>query len=165
MPTTAPTLITEHHRGFPLLTALVAAICLFFPSGLLADSSGNLTPDAGMEQIVAQRDNPAFILLDVRTPGEYNKGHIPGAKLLDFHQRDFIKRLKTLDRDKTYLLYCRTGNRSGRTLTLMEKLGFKQVAHLAGGVVAWQRKGFSLVKAKVVDPDLPAPGASGSTRP
>jgi rhodanese-related sulfurtransferase len=70
-----------------------------------------------------------------------------------------------LDRDKTYLLYCRSGNRSGRALALMKKLGFKRVTHMFGGVVAWQRKGYALVKAKAVNPDLPAPGASRTTQP
>jgi rhodanese-related sulfurtransferase len=110
-----------------------------------------------MRRVLEQRDNPDFVLLDVRTPGEYRKGHIQGAKLLDYYHRDFRNRLKTLDRHKTYLLYCRTGNRSGRTLAAMERLGFKAAAHLAGGVVAWQRKGYTLVKARAVDTDLPAP--------
>lgn len=144
-----------HH--YARLAAVLVALGLFFPSTLPAKPPANLTPEAAMRLIAAQRDNPHFVLLDVRTPGEYNKGHIPGAKLLDFYQRDFIKRLKALDRDKTYLVYCRSGNRSGRTLTLMEKLGFKRVVHLAGGILAWQRKGYALVKAKAVDPDLPVP--------
>ena len=110
-----------------------------------------------MGLIMARGDSPGFVLLDVRTPGEYNQGHIQGAKLLDYYHPEFLKRLKTLDREKTYLLYCRTGNRSGRTLDVMGKLGFKQAAHLAGGIVAWQGKGYALVKAKVVNPDLVAP--------
>jgi rhodanese-related sulfurtransferase len=138
-----------------LLAALVVAVGFVFPAALPAKAFDNLTPEAAMRLIIAQRDNPGFVLLDVRTPKEYNQGHIPGAKLLDFHQRDFTKRLKTLDRDKTYLVYCRSGNRSGRTLALMEKLGFQRVAHLAGGIIAWQRKGYALVKAKAVVPDLP----------
>jgi rhodanese-related sulfurtransferase len=122
-----------------------------------AAAGGNLSPEAAMRWIIDQRGDPDFVLLDVRTPGEYRKGHIQGAKLLDYYHRDFLDRLKTLDRDKTYLLYCRTGNRSGRTLALMGKLGFKQTAHLAGGIVAWQHKGFTLVKAKAADPDLTSP--------
>ncbi|MEJ2640410.1 MAG: rhodanese-like domain-containing protein [Desulfosarcinaceae bacterium] len=139
------------HRRARLVVFLVA-VGLFFPAVLPAKPSANLTPDAAMRLIAAQQDNPDFVLLDVRTPGEYNKGHIPGAKMLDFYQRDFIERLKALDRDKTYLVYCRSGNRSGRTLALMDKLGFKRVAHLAGGILAWQRKGYALVNANAVDP-------------
>jgi rhodanese-related sulfurtransferase len=140
-----------------ILGALLALLIPLDPGTLRAAAGGNLSPEAAMRRIVEQRDNPDFVLLDVRTPGEYRKGHIHGAKLLDYYHRDYLKRLKTLSRDKIYLLYCRTGNRSGRTLAVMDKLGFKQAAHLAGGIVAWQRKGYTLVKAKAADPDLPAP--------
>jgi rhodanese-related sulfurtransferase len=142
------------------MTALAAFIAFFTflaPQAVEAKGEVDLSPEAAMGWIMAQDDNPGFVLLDVRTPGEYNKGHIQGAKLLDYYHPDFLKRLKSLDRGKTYLLYCRTGNRSGRTLDLMGKLGFKQGAHLAGGIVAWQGKGYSLVKSKVVNPDLVAP--------
>jgi rhodanese-related sulfurtransferase len=139
------------------LGAVLVVLTTLYPNTLQADAGGNLSPETAMRWIVDRRDNPDFVLLDVRTPGEYRKGHIQGAKLLDYYHRDFLDRLKTLDRDKTYLLYCRTGNRSGRTLAVMDKLGFAQAAHLAGGVVAWQRKGYTLVKAKAVDADLPAP--------
>lgn len=138
------------------LGMLLMALGLLLPAPLVA-GGGDLTPQAAMQRIMALGDQPDFVLLDVRTPGEYSKGHIRGAKLLDYYHRDFLKRLKTLDREKNYLLYCRTGNRSGRTLAVMGKLGFKQAAHLAGGIVAWQGKGYSLVKAKVVNPDLLAP--------
>ena len=140
-----------------ILAGLILSLSFVHPATLRADTAVNLTPEATMARIMEEGDHPGFVLLDVRTPGEYGKGHIRGAKLLDYYHRDFLKRLKSLDRDKSYLLYCRTGNRSGRTLAVMAKLGFKQAAHLAGGIVAWQGKGYTLVKAKVVNPDLLAP--------
>lgn len=139
------------------LATLIAFFAFSAPQAIEANGGADLSPEAAMGWIMTKSDTPGFVLLDVRTPGEYNKGHIQGAKLLDYYDPDFLKRLKTLDRGKTYLLYCRTGNRSGRTLYLMGKLGFKQAAHLAGGIVAWQGKGYSLVKSKVVNPDLVAP--------
>lgn len=151
-----PSNLTAYLR-LAALGALITVFTFLAPQALEANGDANLSPEAAMGWIMAQGDNPGFILLDVRTPGEYNKGHIQGAKLLDYYHPDFLKRLKTLDRGKTYLLYCRTGNRSGRTLDVMGKLGFKQAAHLAGGIVAWQGKGYSLVKSKLVNPDLVAP--------
>ncbi|MDJ0781415.1 MAG: rhodanese-like domain-containing protein [Desulfosarcinaceae bacterium] len=148
-------------RSAVVRSALLAVMLVSFginpPATLAAEESVHLNPDAAMRQIAAQLGDPNFVLLDVRTPGEFAKGHIQGAKLLDFYHRAFLSRLKTLDRGKTYLLYCRTGNRSGRTLDTMAKLGFTEVAHLAGGIVAWQGKGYSLIKSTVVDPDLLAP--------
>lgn len=152
-PLTIPTALSR----IATLSVFVVALGIFCPAALRADAAVNLSPSATMTRIVEQGDRPDFVLLDVRTPGEYAKGHIQGAKLLDYYHRDFLERLKALDRDKNYLLYCRTGNRSGRTLAVMAQLGFKQAAHLAGGIVAWQGKGYRLVKAEVVNPDLLAP--------
>lgn len=156
MPVSVTSAIAIASLRLAALGMLLVALTLLLPAPLMA-GSGDLTPQAAMQRIVELGDKPDFVLLDVRTPGEYNKGHIQGAKLLDYYHRDFLKRLKTLDREKNYLLYCRTGNRSGRTLTVMGKLGFKRAAHLAGGIVAWQGKGYSLIKSKVVNPDLVAP--------
>jgi rhodanese-related sulfurtransferase len=82
-------------------------------------------------------------IIDVRTQAEFDEGHLPGAQLLDFYAEDFAERIATLDRDAPYALYCRSGNRSGQTLTLMESLGFTNVLHLKGGVQAWQHTGYS----------------------
>jgi rhodanese-related sulfurtransferase len=150
--------LLRHNLGvLAFIGALLAALTILDPDSLPAAPDANLSPEAAMGWILERRDNPDFVLLDVRTPGEYRKGHIQGAKLLDYYHREFLNRIKGLDRNKTYLLYCRTGNRSGRTLAAMNQLGFKQAAHLAGGIVAWQRKGYALVKAKAADAHPPAP--------
>lgn len=92
-----------------------------------------------------QRD-PSFIVLDVRTPEEYAQGHLPEKtpRNLDFYAADFREQLAQLDREKTYLVYCRTGNRSGETMKLMKELGFRRVYDLKGGIVAWQSAGLPI---------------------
>ena len=60
------------------------------------------------------------ILLDVRTPEEYKSGHIPDSKLIDIQQPGFIDSIQTLDKNKTYLLYCRSGKRSQKAVNLMK---------------------------------------------
>ena len=77
------------------------------------------------------------VLIDVRTPAEFVEHRLEGALLMDFTQPDFKKRLEALDRDKTYLIYCRSGGRSGRTLTLMQEAGFQSVFEMSGGILAW----------------------------
>ncbi|MFO7714184.1 rhodanese-like domain-containing protein [Desulfosarcina sp.] len=91
------------------------------------------------------RDNPDVVLLDIRTPREFADGHIQGALLLDYYASDFVERLKALDKDKTYLIYCRSGNRSGRSLAIFEKLRFPRAYHLDRGVIGWSRENYPLV--------------------
>lgn len=93
------------------------------------------------------RDDADVVLLDVRTPREFKDGHIEGALMLDYYAHDFVDRLKMLDRDKTYLIYCRSGNRSGKTLTIFEKLGFHNAYHLATGIIGWGREKYPLVRS------------------
>lgn len=90
--------------------------------------------------------NPHIVLLDVRTAGEFNNGHIQGAVLMDYYSRDFLNRLKALDRDKTYLIYCRSGNRSGKSLAIFDRLGFRRAYHMATGINGWSREKYPLVR-------------------
>lgn len=62
---------------------------------------------------------------------------MPEATLLDFYREDFADRLAELDRDVPSLLYCRSGNRSAETRSLMEEPGFADVRDIEGGFVAW----------------------------
>ncbi len=78
------------------------------------------------------------VLLDVRTPAEFNSGSLPGAKNIDFMSPDFQSRIRALDKDSTYFLYCRSGNRSGNSASIMEKAGFKSF-NLVGGIGAWPK--------------------------
>jgi rhodanese-related sulfurtransferase len=75
--------------------------------------------------------NEKPIILDVRTAGEFNQGHLPKAKNIDFFSRDFSSKIQSLDKDKTYLLYCRSGNRSGKSLKHFKD--FKKIYHLKRG--------------------------------
>ncbi len=77
-------------------------------------------------------------LIDIRTPEEYESGHLDGATNLDFYHPLFTEWLGDLDRHKPLAIYCRSGNRTGKTLAVMEKMGFTDVIELSGGVVAWQ---------------------------
>ena len=90
--------------------------------------------------------DPDVVLLDVRTPKEFEDGHIEGALLFDYYSSDYVKRLQVLDRGKTYLIYCRSGNRSGKSLAIFEKLGFRRAYHMDSGVIGWSREKYPLVR-------------------
>ena len=100
------------------------------PSGIEVVSAG--------EAAALVDDAPAeLVILDVRTPEEFAEGHIEGAVQIDFYAPDFADRIAELDRDVPYLVYCRSGNRSGQTRELMADLGFSSVTDVDGGFVAW----------------------------
>ena len=92
------------------------------------------------------KDNPKAIVLDVRTPAEFETGHLVNAVNLDYKSPDFAQQVAKLDPSKTYLVHCAVGGRSTQTLPVLEKLGFRHVQHLDGGIQAWQGAGFPVTK-------------------
>lgn len=104
------------------------------PAGA-SDGLRLVSPEAGAELLQDPPDD--LVVLDVRTAEEFDEGHLADATMLDFYAPDFADRLAELDPDVPYLIYCRSGNRSGQTLALMEDLGFTDVADVDGGILAW----------------------------
>ncbi len=86
-----------------------------------------------------------LVILDVRTPEEFAEGHLDGAVMIDFYDADFAEQLAGLDPDVPYLLYCRSGNRSGQTIEVMRELGFTDVADIDGGILSWSDAGLPTV--------------------
>ncbi|HHB51872.1 MAG TPA: rhodanese-like domain-containing protein [Saprospiraceae bacterium] len=81
------------------------------------------------------------VLIDVRTPKEFASGHIKGAKNMNLFDPSFASQIGKLDKSKTYLLYCRSGNRSGKAMGTMKSIGISKIYNLAGGMGAWGRAG------------------------
>lgn len=84
-------------------------------------------------------ENDALIILDVRTKGEYKRGHIEGAIRNNYFSTKFKKRLRALDRTRPYLVHCKSGHRSERVVKIMLKEGFTNITHLDGGYDAWKK--------------------------
>lgn len=101
----------------------------------------------GRKLLEANAGNAAFVVLDVRSAGEFAAGHLPGAVNVSIHEPDFADRIGRLDRTATYLLYCRTQNRSGAAANLMRRLGFERVTVMHGGFADWTRRGFPLASS------------------
>ena len=93
------------------------------------------------------------LIIDVREPAEFQRGHIPGALHLprgmlefDIHgmvERTAIDQNKALA-DQDIVLYCGTGGRSALAAATMTDLGYRNVRSMAGGVVAWNAAGLPL---------------------
>ena len=78
-------------------------------------------------------------LIDVRTSEEFAKGHLVGAKNIDWLEDGFMEKASKLDKTKPVLLYCAAGGRSGEALTAMQEAGFKLVVDLKHGYNGWKR--------------------------
>ncbi|NCV98305.1 MAG: rhodanese-like domain-containing protein [Actinobacteria bacterium] len=63
-------------------------------------------------------------IIDVRTPEEWNSGHLAGAVRMGIADSDFASQLETLDKSADYYIYCRSGNRAGQAIDFMESIGF-----------------------------------------
>ncbi len=102
-----------------------------------ADTQSLETVSASVAAELHSNPPDNLVVLDVRTQEEFDAGHLEDATMLDFYRDDFADRLAELDPDEPYLLYCRSGNRSGQTLALMRSLGFTDVTEIDGGIDAW----------------------------
>jgi len=119
-------------KPIALLLTLSLGACAGSPSG------ENLSTKSFDSTATALAKDPKFLLVDVRTPGEYATGHLAGAKLVDFKAPNFSEEIGKLPRDGKILIYCRSGNRSGQAMETMKALGFRDVRHMAGGITAWK---------------------------
>jgi rhodanese-related sulfurtransferase len=81
------------------------------------------------------------VILDVRTPEEFQAGHIPGAVNLDVSSSDFQTKAALLDRSKIYLVHCASGGRSIRACDKLNQLNFPNLYNLSGGFKAWAKAG------------------------
>lgn len=97
------------------------------------------------EEFAAELRNPEVVLLDVREPHEAEEGVIPGAitaprGMLEFHADPATPyHLQDLKTDRKVMVYCKSGGRSALAAATLASMGFRDVAHLDGGIVAWQQ--------------------------
>jgi rhodanese-related sulfurtransferase len=106
----------------------------------------NVSPVQADQVIRANKDNANYIIIDVRTPAEYAGGHLVKAVNIDYNASDFKDRVNLLDKNRTYLVYCQTANRSSSAVKVMAEVGFKDIYHMTGGIVEWQAEGLAVVK-------------------
>lgn len=109
-------------------------------------------------EFAKQADKKEVTVIDIRTPEEVAEGKVVADALeLDYYSPDFKSELAKLDKDQTYLIYCRSGNRTGDTKRMMKSLGFTDVSDLQGGKVAWEQSGRELVLPTDGDSPVPCP--------
>jgi len=85
------------------------------------------------------------VVLDVRTPAEFNSGHIPNAINIDIYSDYFRADISALDKSKSYAVYCRSGKRSVDASSEMDLTGFENTFNLTGGIIEWVDSGRTTV--------------------
>ncbi|MFN8353168.1 MAG: rhodanese-like domain-containing protein [Spirosomataceae bacterium] len=106
----------------------VVFVCLLAMSATKAQST--LSPQ---DYVAKLKSLPKAQLVDVRTPEEFNNGHIQAAKLVNYNGPDFKEEAAKLDKNKPVFVYCAAGMRSSKAAKVLTELGFKEVYNLSGG--------------------------------
>lgn len=87
------------------------------------------------------KDNQDIVILDVRTHEEYKSGHIANSVNINYKSSDFKEQIEKLDKNKSYITYCRSGRRSTGASQTMKELGFQKIIMIQGGMTAWSKEG------------------------
>jgi rhodanese-related sulfurtransferase len=89
-------------------------------------------------------DTEEIQLVDVRTPSEYNEGHVPDAQNINFYDENFDQQIETLDKSKPIIVYCKSGGRSAKCASKLVEKGFEKIYDLEGGFSQWKFKGLTI---------------------
>jgi FtsP/CotA-like multicopper oxidase with cupredoxin domain/rhodanese-related sulfurtransferase len=149
-------------KPMKLFSSILALFLLGGCSSAISEmSNSNSTPEqqeyenfSSLSSEVFQNlvETDEYTVIDIRTPQEITQGKIfTNAKEIDFYADDFQNRLQALPKEEKYILYCRSGNRTGQALTTMKKLGFQEAYDLKGGITKWQKDG-KAINQEVSDP-------------
>ena len=131
------------NRLIPRLALLVALVLTVVACSTDAATDHELV-DAGTAFDLTQFPPEGLVVLDIRTPEEFEGGHLEEALMIDFYEADFAEQLDSLDKAVPYLVYCRSGNRSAQSISTFEDLGFAEIYELEGGIVAWAEAGLPI---------------------
>lgn len=129
-----------------LLLLIITSSCIVDPEKNETLILQNISAEDAYQLIEENKDNPDFTIIDLRTESEYNQGYIRNAININYYSNNFFQTLNSLEKSNTYLIYCRSGNRSEDTLNRMENLKFTTVYNLAGGINKWVEKGYPTVE-------------------
>lgn len=109
-------------------------------------NANTLSPEEANNLVRANKSNKKFVILDVRTPEEFAEEHIENARNLSFDAENFKSEINKLHRNQKYLVYCKTGGKSGKTVNMMRENGLKEIYYLQGGLAKWKEANLPLTK-------------------
>jgi rhodanese-related sulfurtransferase len=126
-----------------IAVAFVSGAMLLWPYVRRANAGPSVSPSQAT-QLINRED---AMVVDVRDPGEYGAGHILGARNLPLSRIDAGgKELAVKRKDRPLIVYCDTGNRSGKAAAALKGQGYTRVLNLSGGLGAWRQAGLPVEK-------------------
>lgn len=129
-------------NSFILFSIVIAFLGAMLSCNGQVKSASDLKPSDFKNQI----EKPGAQIIDVRTPQEFQSGHILGSVNIDWYDPAFKSKVSSLDKAKPVYVYCAVGGRSGQAKTMLEGLGFTNVNNLSGGIEAWKKMNLPLEK-------------------
>jgi rhodanese-related sulfurtransferase len=105
--------------------------------GIMSRGFENISADDAKKMI----DEGNVEIIDVRSEAEYSEGKIEGHRLINLNSGDFGEKIDQLDKDKSYVVYCRAGGRSAVAAGIMANKGFGKVYNMEGGIQKWNKLG------------------------
>ncbi len=128
------------------MLSLALAFSMFFVSAVDADAEFKVLDVSAAQAMELLQNDPEIKILDVRTGFEFNRGHLKDAINLNYYSRKFKDELSKLDKNTTWLVHCRSGVRSSKTMPIMKRAGFTNIIHLTGGINDWNKAGLPVIK-------------------
>ncbi|PKN43629.1 MAG: rhodanese-like domain-containing protein [Deltaproteobacteria bacterium HGW-Deltaproteobacteria-18] len=120
-------------------------LCVFFALPGIAAANEHLLPPLEAQKFIADnRDNPKFVIIDLRSKNEFDSGHIEGARLIPYYATNFKRIISQLERDSKILFYCQKGRQSPLARRDLEKLRFTDMYILDGGFDEWLNAGLPI---------------------
>lgn len=121
----------------------------FLMTQLSCQTNSQSVENISAQDVNAYLDSENLILLDVRTAQETSKGIIKNASVIDFYDSNFDKKIQKIQKDKTVIVYCKSGGRSSKAAQQLLAMGQAQVLNLKGGIISWKKAGFPITKSKI----------------
>lgn len=114
----------------------VILLVIFAISTVMTQAQNKIEVNSAQANELIQK-NKKIVVLDVRTPDEFELGRVKGAINIDMLQTDATSKISKLDKTKTYLVYCRTHHRSDNAVNFMMQHGFKNIYQMVDGFNGW----------------------------
>lgn len=129
-----------------MLHYLYLFIFVAFATGCSGDNLDRERKLSAAEFQQLLQEHPERLIIDARTPEEFEKGHLEGAININWNSRDFETQVKDYEKTRPLFVYCLSGGRSAKAATKLRKLGFTEVYEMPGGILEWRGEGFPETK-------------------
>ncbi|SDX78256.1 Rhodanese-related sulfurtransferase [Lutibacter oricola] len=111
--------------------------------------SKTVTQNGEINRVTPQDFNSKLddnILIDIRTPREFEQGHLEGAVNVNYFDKAFLTQMAKYDKSKAIFIYCRSGSRTSSASKKLANAGFTLIYDLHGGISNWHKNKFKIVK-------------------